>query len=93
MITAAEVHLNKVQLIQNQALRVVTNSPQYTSINDLHDITGSLQIKTHLIQNAKHRIQIMRKNSPIVSNVIQEHNMLRHIQENALPLDIIANYR
>ena len=93
IITAAEVHLNKVQLIQNQALRVVTNSPQYTSLNDLHDITGSLQIKNYLILNAKHRIQVMRQNSPIVSDVIQEHNTLRHIQENASPLDIIADHR
>ena len=93
IITAAEVHLNKVQLIQNHAVRVVTNSPQYTSLYDLHDITGSLQIKKHLILNAKHRIQVMRQNSPIVSDVIQEHNTLRHIQENASPLDILADHR
>ena len=93
IINAAEVHLNKIQLLQNQALRVVTHSPQYISINDLHDITGSALIKKHLIQNAKHRIQTMIKNSPIVKEVIQEHNTLKHIQENASPLDVIANFR
>ena len=91
IINAAEVHLNKLQLLQNQALRVVTSSPLYTHTNDLHDITGSSLIKKHLILSAKHRIQVMRRNSPIVGKVIQEHMLLSHIQENPSPLDVIAN--
>ena len=54
-------------------------------------MTASVNIKNHLISDAKHRLQIMRKNSPIIGKVIAEHQTLRHIQENASPLDIIAN--
>ena len=90
-INAAEVHHDKLQLVQNQALRVVMKCPRYVATKDLHDCTGSVNIKNHLISDAKHRLQIMRKNSPIIGKVIAEHQTLRHIQENASPLDITAN--
>ena len=35
----------------------------------------------------------MRKNSPIIGKVIVEYQALQHIQENASPLDILANQR
>ena len=89
-INAAEVHHDKLQLVQNQALRVVMKCPRYVATKDLHDCTGSIDIKSHLISDAKHRLQNMRKNSPIIGRVIAEHQTLRHIQENSLPLDIIA---
>ena len=92
IISAADVHLDKIQLLQNQALRLVMNCPRYTSINDLHDGTGIHNIKNHLISNAKYRLKIMRQNSPIIGKVIQEHQTLRHIQENASPLDIMSNH-
>ena len=92
-INAAEVHLNKIQILQNQALRVITKCPQYTSINDLHDITGSSLTTKHLISDAKHRIQMMRQSSPIVRKVIHDHNSVKDIKENPSPLDIIENHR
>ena len=93
IINAAEHHLGKIQLVQNQALRIVMKSPRYTSIHDLHDCTGTPLIKNYLISDAKHRLQIMRKNSPIIGKVIVEYQALQHIQENASPLDILANQR
>ena len=52
-ISAAEVHTDKLQLLQNMALRVVTNSPRYISTHDLHDCTGFETTKCHLISYAK----------------------------------------
>ena len=92
-INAAEVHLDKLQLLQNQALRVVMQIPKFTSIKDLHDCTGSTLIKDHLISHAKHRLNTMQKNSPLIQKVIIDHQALQHIPENASPLDIIANQR
>ena len=92
-INAAEVHLEKLQLLQNQALRVVMQSPKFTSIKDLHDCTGSSLIKDHLISDARHRLQTMRKNSPLIQNVMTDYQTVRHIHENASPLDILANQR
>ena len=92
-INAAETHLDKLQLIQNQALRIVMKCPRYVMTKDLHDCTGSQNVKNHLISDAKRRLQVMRTNSPIVSKVIAEHQALQHIQENASTLDVISNQR
>ena len=91
-INAAEVHLDKLQLIQNQALRVVTQSPRYTSIKDLHDCTGSSSVKSHLIAQAERRLETMLKSSPLIQRVITDYQALRHIQENASPLGVLANH-
>ena len=93
IINAADVHLDKLQLLQNQALRVVMNCPRYVPVKDLHDGTGTHVIKSHLISDAKHRLQVMRKNSPIIGKVLSQHQALSHIRENASPLDIINNQR
>ena len=91
IINAAECHMNKLQLLQNQALRVVTKNPMYISIKDLHDITGTQPIKTHLISDARRRLGKMRKNTRIVDQVIQEYNLVKNIHENQSPLDILTN--
>ena len=88
-VNAAEVHLDKLQLVQNQALRVVMKSPRYMAIKDLHDCTGSLPMRQHLICHARKRLETMKRTSPILHNVIQEYQNVRHIHENASPLDII----
>ena len=48
-------------------------------------------VQSTLISDAKRRMQIMRKNSPIIGKVIEEYQALKHIQENPSPLDVIAN--
>ena len=61
VIDAAEVHLDKLQLIQNQALRVILRMPTYISIKDLHDCTGFSPMKVHLISHAKRRLKALLK--------------------------------
>ena len=56
VINAADVHLDKLQLLQNQALRFVMKCPRYVSIKDLHNCTGSYLVKSHLIMDAKCRL-------------------------------------
>ena len=82
--------MEKLQLIQNQALRVVTKSPQYMSIKDLHDCTGILQIRDHLIQHARKRLHTMKRNTSILHEVIQDYENVKHIHMNSSTLDIIA---
>ena len=88
-VNAAEVHMDKIQILQNQALRVVMKSPRYMAIKDLHDCTGLQPIKKHLITHARKRLDTMRRNSPILQYVIEEYQSVKHIHENASPLDII----
>ena len=90
IINAAEVHLDKIQEIQNQALRVVmNNSPRNTAVKDLHDCTGTHLIKVHLKADAKKRLEIMKKNSPIIGNILEQYETVKRIHENASTLDIL----
>ena len=89
MINAAEVHLDKIQLVQNQALRVVLRLPAYVSIKDLHDCSGIPLIKDHLISYARRRLRALLKSSPLLPNVITDYNRVKHIVENASVLDVL----
>ena len=89
IINAADCHLRKLQLVQNQAVRIILNTPAYVSINDLHDCAGLPLIKSHLIECAKIRLSKMEKISPLIKTVILDHKRLAHITENESTLDII----
>ena len=88
-ISAAECHIEKLQLVQNMALRVVMKSPKYITIHDLHDCTGFVTIKDHLVSYAKQRVKTMRKNSNILEKSIEQYNRVKHILENQSPMDVI----
>ena len=66
MINAAETHFEKLQLVQNQAMRIMMKSPAYVSVNDLHNCTGLPRIKSHLIEFVKMRVEAMKIASPII---------------------------
>ena len=89
IINAAECHLQKLQLIQNQALRVILRMPAYVAIKDLHDYSGIPQVKDHLKNFAKKRFWVMEHRSPLIGAVIQEYEQVKHINENASTLDVI----
>ena len=71
------------------ALRVVMKSPKYITIHDLHDCTGFVTIKDHLVSYAKQRVKTMRKNSNILEKSIEQYNRVKHILENQSPMDVI----
>ena len=91
IVNAADCHLQKLQLIQNQALRVILRMPSYVTINDLHDCSGIRQIKDHLKNFAKKRFLNMEQRSPLIDAVLHEYEAVKHIQENASTLDVINN--
>ena len=88
-ITAADCHLQKLQLIQNQALRLTLSTPAYVSIRDLHDCSGIQPLQKHLTDFAQKRLSLMKRTSPIIASTIQEHEKVKHIKENPSALDII----
>ena len=89
IINAADVHLQKLQLIQNQSIRSILKTPAYVSIEDLHDCTGLPLIRGHLIECARKSLARMARTSPIIKSVISDHKNLAHIKENESTLDII----
>ena len=89
-VTAAECHLDKLQLIQNQSLRIILKTPAYVATKDLHDASGLEPIKSHLIEFASKRLKSLIKTSPILQKSIQEYSCVKHIKENASPLDALS---
>ena len=83
ILTAADCHLRKLQLVQNQALRLVLNSPAYVSIH------GLLTLKTHLTDFARKRLTALKRTSPLIQPAIERYHVVKHIKENASILDII----
>ena len=88
-MNASNVHLNKLQLIQNQALRVVLGTPAYVSIKDLHDCSGITEMKDHLISHAKRRLEALLKTSPLLHETVINYSQVKHISENASVLDVL----
>ena len=88
IISAAECHMEKLQVLQNQAMRATLSLPAYVSIRDLHDASGLDTIKTHLTNFATQRLKSMRS-SPLVKQSIEKFVSVRHIQTNSSPLDVL----
>ena len=88
IVSAAECHTDKLQVIQNQALRSVLNLPAYVSIADLHDASGIKPVLSHLIAFGSARLRALQRSSPLVKESIERYNQVRHIETNSSPLDV-----
>ena len=75
--------------MQNQALRIILKTPKYVATPDLHDISGLTPIKQHLIEFGSKRLKSLVKSSPIMGETIAQWNQVKHIEENASPLDVL----
>ena len=89
IISAAECHIEKLQLLQNQAMRAVLSLPAYVSVSDLHDASGLDTVRAHLIKFASQRLKSMSVSSPLINKSIEKYASVRHIQTNSSPLDVL----
>ena len=87
IVSAAECHMEKLQVMQNQALRSVLNLPAYVSIADLHDASGIKPVLNHLISFGSARLRALQRSSTLVTETIKRYNQVRHIETNSSPLD------
>ena len=88
-MNAADCHIEKLQLLQNQAMRTILSLPAYIAINDLQDASGLDSVKSHLTKFSQQRLTAMRNSSPLVNQSINSYAKVRHIQTNSSPLDVI----
>ena len=89
IVSAADCHIQKLQVLQNQALRSVLNLPAYVSTADLHDASGSKLVLNHLIAFAQARLRSMLMSSPIVKDTLRKYEQVKHIHANKSPLDVL----
>ena len=90
IVSAAETHIQKLQLVQNQSMRIISRTPAYVAIDDLHDCCGLSHIKDYLKECAQKKLNLMRRKSPLVNDIIAEYDLLKDIQENASIMDVLT---
>ena len=78
--TASKTNINKLQTIQNIALRTATGCTADTNTQHLHDETLVLPIKNHLQLQASQIRQKSQKPSHPLHNLIQQQNPKRQIK-------------
>ena len=91
IVSAADCHIEKLQVLQNQALRCALNLPAYVTIADLHDASGLKSVANHLVSFGRSRLRALRNSSPLVNESIGKFNQVRHIGTNKSPLDVFQS--
>ena len=89
IISAADCHLGKLQLIQNEALRTILKVPVYMPIPRMNDAANQTNVKDHLSLIAKNRIKALQESSALVQETVDKFNSIRKSHFNTSPLDII----
>ena len=88
-INVAEVHLNKLQVIQNSAMRLCLKLPRYISAAALHDASGLTPITKHLRLFASKRLEVMKNTSIGVQASLGKFQTVKWNKHHPSPLDVI----
>jgi hypothetical protein len=70
-ISASETHFNKIQNIQNAAVKSILQLPSYVSNKLAHDVAAVPFIKDHLKLFTKKSMRVTR---PLIKDLIQRHD-------------------
>ena len=68
-----QVHWLKLHRIQSLALKSFLQLPTYLSSEIAQDVASFPEIKNHLIDFSKRRLNSMKKSSPLIRNLIADH--------------------
>ena len=89
LVSAANVHLEKLQVIQNKALRIILKVPAYIPIARMNDCGNEKYVKEHLCTIARERILKLTLSSSSVQKTVEKFRSLKQTSFNASPLDVI----
>ena len=89
IVSAANTHLDKLQLIQNECLRVILKVPAYMPISRMNDCGNQTNVKQHLISVAKEKVRRLFENSSHVRATVEKYRSTKNSKFNTSPLDII----
>ena len=78
--TASKTNINKLQTVQNTALRIATGCTADTNTQHLHNETLVLPLKNHLQLQASQILQKSQLPSHPLHKLIQQNNQPRHIK-------------
>ena len=66
IVSAANNHLAKLQLIQNECLRIILKVPAYMPIARMNDSGNQANVREHLLLVAKEKVRRFFENSSLV---------------------------
>ena len=89
IISAANSHHAKLQLIQNECLRTILKVPAYMPITRMNDCGNQTNVREHLLSVAKEKIRRLSENSQLVRTTIEKYRSMKGSKFNTSPLDII----
>ena len=89
IISAANCHLNKLQLLQNEALRIILRVPAYMPIARMNDSGNQKNVIYHLRTTARARVEQFLAKSTLVKKTVDQFKNLKSDGFNISPLDKI----
>ena len=95
--SAAKTHLNKIQVIQNSALRVALRRTRRTHIEDLHQ-EGSLTLLKAEAVRSSHRFMEKKIDDSLIQKLLIEHKIMldydryRKARPSKTPIDLIPDH-
>ena len=81
---------NIVPATEYGLLRIILKVPSYIPIETMNDAADQVNVKTHLCDIAKQRIQNLIRQSTLVQKTIATFRNIPHTNFNKSPLDIIS---
>ena len=94
---AAKTHINKIQVIQNSALRVALRKTRRTHIEDLHQEGSLIPLKAEAVRSS-HRFMEKKIDDSLIQKLLIEHKIMldydryRKARPSKTPIDLIPDH-
>ena len=89
-LAAPKMQLDRLQKIQNDAIRICLKLPKYIRIELLHEYASMMPVTNRLAIFNKKLINIMKTNNIHIESLVSNHTFSIATQKS--PLDIILSY-
>ena len=95
--SAAKTHINKIQVIQNSALRIALRRTRRTHIEDLHQEGSLTPLKAEAVRSS-HRFIEKKVDDSLIQRLLIEHKIMldydryRKAHPSKTPIDLIPDH-
>ena len=95
--SAAKTHLNKIQVIQNSALRIALRRNRRSHIEDLHEEGCLIPLKAEAARSS-HRFMEKKVDDSLIQRLLVEHRIMidydryKRARPSKTPIDLIPEY-
>ena len=95
--SAAKTHINRIQVIQNSALRVALRRNRRTHIEDLHEEGSLVPLNAEALRSS-HRLMEKKVDDSLIQRLLIEHRIMSNYDRYRMarppktPIDLIPDY-